>query len=113
MVNEGSPHIRRGYRIGLSFSQCLRSMFQLHNETINVWSHVLGAMLFISLVFYVKDSPAFERPRAIALSVVSSIPFQTNFNSSIFEQVSARLDAMFDISVYTILPFRCMCLTKS
>ena len=41
-------------------------MFQLHNETINVWSHLVGALLFVSLVFYVTDSPAFERPRAVA-----------------------------------------------
>lgn len=42
LVNEGGTHINRGYRIGLSFRQCLRSMFQIHNETVNVWSHVLG-----------------------------------------------------------------------
>ena len=86
MVNEGSPHIKRGYRLGLSFTQCLRSMFQLHNETVNVWSHLFGAILFVWLVFYVRDSPAFERPRAIVQSVVESIPFQANFNSSIFEE---------------------------
>jgi hypothetical protein len=86
MVSEGSPHIRRGYRLGLSFSQCLRSMFQLHNETINVWSHLAGAILFVCLVFYVKDSSAFERPRAMVESVVGSIPFQGRFNVSIFEE---------------------------
>ncbi len=86
MVSEGSPHIRRGYRLGLSFSQCIRSMFQLHNETINVWSHLAGAILFVCLVFYVKDSSAFERPRAMVESVVGSIPFQGRFNVSIFEE---------------------------
>ena len=86
MVSEGSPHIRRGYRLGLSFSQCIRSMFQLHNETINVWSHLAGAILFVCLVFYVKDSSAFERPRAMVESVVGSIPFQGRFNVSIFSE---------------------------
>ena len=85
MVSEGSPHIKRGYRLGLSFTQCLRSMFQLHNETVNVWSHLFGAMLFVSLVFYVKDSSAFERPRAIVQRVVGSMPFRADFNSSIFD----------------------------
>lgn len=65
-------------------------MFQLHNETINVWSHLVGALLFVSLVFYVTDSPAFERPRAVAQatlqSAVGSITFLANFNSSISEQ---------------------------
>jgi hypothetical protein len=60
-------------------------MFQMHNETINVWSHLFGAMLFISLIFYVKDSHAFERPRAIMQSVVDRIPFHINLNASILE----------------------------
>lgn len=28
----------------------LRSIFQLHNETINVWTHVVGALLFLALL---------------------------------------------------------------
>ena len=84
MVSEGSPHIKRGYRLGLSFTQCLRSMFQLHNETVNVWSHLFGAMLFVSLVFYVKDSSAFERPRAI-VQRLGGIMSNADFNSSIFD----------------------------
>ncbi|EKX31893.1 hypothetical protein GUITHDRAFT_121917 [Guillardia theta CCMP2712] len=73
MVSEGS-HIFRGYRLGLSFWQCIRSMFQLHNETINVWSHLLGSILFVCLLFYVKDMPAFERPKRMVRSVVQSMP---------------------------------------
>ena len=98
MVNEGSPHVKRGYRLGLSFTQCLRSMFQLHNETVNVWSHLFGAMLFVSLVFYVKDSSAFERPRAYVNTVVSSFPFHANFNSSIFEQEFCGPDDGFEFN---------------
>ncbi len=59
MNDEGARYIFKGYRIGLSFSQCLRSMFQVHNETINVWSHLMGSFLFIALCFHVLE-PAFE-----------------------------------------------------
>mmetsp|Transcript_27327 Transcript_27327/g.36566 ORF Transcript_27327/g.36566 Transcript_27327/m.36566 type:complete len:104 (+) Transcript_27327:297-608(+) len=29
------------------------SIFMLHNESMNIWSHLLGALGFLSLVFYV------------------------------------------------------------
>ena len=57
MNDEGTSHIQRGYRIGLSASQCVRSMFQIHNETVNVWSHLGGGMLFIFLCVSVISSP--------------------------------------------------------
>jgi len=103
MVSEGSPHIKRGYRLGLSFTQCLKSMFQLHNETINVWSHLFGALLFVSLVFYVKDSSAFERPRAIVQRVVGSMPFRADFNSSIFDYEYCGPEDGFNSSNYSAL----------
>lgn len=46
--------IRRGYRIGYhrSIKSILRSLFEFHNESINVWSHLLGMFFFGSLIFY-------------------------------------------------------------
>ena len=42
------PRIKRGYRINFSNYRLARlSLFQLHNETVNVWSHLLGALLFV------------------------------------------------------------------
>mmetsp|Transcript_602 Transcript_602/g.1261 ORF Transcript_602/g.1261 Transcript_602/m.1261 type:complete len:585 (+) Transcript_602:208-1962(+) len=48
-------HITRGYRENYSWRQALASAFALHNETWNVWTHVIGAVLFAVLflqVFY-------------------------------------------------------------
>jgi predicted membrane channel-forming protein YqfA (hemolysin III family) len=42
------PHILTGYRPDLSFSQCVKSLVYLHNETGNIWSHAIGCVL----VFY-------------------------------------------------------------
>ena len=39
--------IRSGYRVGLNLKLCARSLFALHNETVNIWSHVLGIIFFI------------------------------------------------------------------
>jgi len=35
-----------------SFFKCLTSMFEVHTETINIWSHLLGAVYFVILTFY-------------------------------------------------------------
>ncbi|KDO23110.1 hypothetical protein SPRG_11954 [Saprolegnia parasitica CBS 223.65] len=42
-----NPFIRSGYRLHYtSPTQCVKSLFQLHNETWNVWTHLVGALLF-------------------------------------------------------------------
>lgn len=46
--------ITRGYRQGLDYKDCLLSIFRLHNETINIWTHLLGFLFFSALI--VKDS---------------------------------------------------------
>ncbi|OMJ28136.1 Adiponectin receptor protein [Smittium culicis] len=45
-------YIRSGYRKpNQSFVSCLSSLGYLHNEFINVWSHLVGVVLFIVLMF--------------------------------------------------------------
>eukprot|EP00803_Ostreobium_quekettii_P003966 evm.model.scf_484.3 EVM.evm.TU.scf_484.3 scf_484:48769-49758(-) len=36
--------IRSGYRAGYSYPQCLASLWGLHNETGNIWTHLLPAV---------------------------------------------------------------------
>ncbi|XP_078576586.1 uncharacterized protein LOC144862157 [Branchiostoma floridae x Branchiostoma japonicum] len=47
-----SPYITAGYRNNLSYRQCLRSVFQIHNETGNIWTHLLAAIFFLPLAWY-------------------------------------------------------------
>jgi len=35
----------------LSFPNCWKSLFRCHNETINIWSHLIGLFYFIYLMF--------------------------------------------------------------
>eukprot|EP00347_Sterkiella_histriomuscorum_P022857 403336892 len=47
-----NEYIQRGYRIGYhnKFWTILKSLFQFHNESVNVWSHLLGMLLFSILI---------------------------------------------------------------
>lgn len=38
--------IHYGYRAGYNMQMCLRSVFALHNETMNVWTHLVGFFCF-------------------------------------------------------------------
>lgn len=41
------PHIRRGYREELrNVWNCFLSLFHIHNEFVNIWSHLLPALVY-------------------------------------------------------------------
>jgi adiponectin receptor len=47
-----NPHILKGYRFSETKLGCVRSMFNISNETVNIWTHALGLLLVLSLAFY-------------------------------------------------------------
>ncbi|CAM6086053.1 unnamed protein product [Calypogeia fissa] len=40
------------YRVNLPFKQTLLSIFTIHNETLNIWTHLLGFFLFLGITIY-------------------------------------------------------------
>ena len=36
------PHVSYGYRVDYTYSECFYSIFSFHNETMNIWSHLIG-----------------------------------------------------------------------
>lgn len=49
------PYIRRGYRRQLdSLSACFWSLFYLHNDFVNTWSHLLPALCYLSALTCVE-----------------------------------------------------------
>lgn len=54
---KSNPYIRTGYRSGQSWPQCLRSIFAFHNETLNIWTHLLGFFFFLTLLLWDVVSP--------------------------------------------------------
>ena len=45
-----NPHIRSGYRVGAGWLGATRSVFMRHNETVNIWTHLLGFLMFVALI---------------------------------------------------------------
>eukprot|EP00297_Palpitomonas_bilix_P006659 CAMPEP_0113866772 /NCGR_PEP_ID=MMETSP0780_2-20120614/52_1 /TAXON_ID=652834 /ORGANISM="Palpitomonas bilix" /LENGTH=405 /DNA_ID=CAMNT_0000851647 /DNA_START=97 /DNA_END=1311 /DNA_ORIENTATION=- /assembly_acc=CAM_ASM_000599 len=48
---QDNEYIKTGYRTNYSFWHCVKSLFFLHNETVNIWTHLLGLVLFILLAY--------------------------------------------------------------
>lgn len=46
-----NQYVLSGYRFYKSKRDCLKSLFKLHNETMNIWSHLLGFLFFSFLSF--------------------------------------------------------------
>ena len=50
---QSNEYIKNGYIINCkSFKTAFKCIFKLHNETINTWSHLLGTIFFVFLIFY-------------------------------------------------------------
>jgi adiponectin receptor len=43
-----------------SVKQCFASIFRLHTETVNIWTHLLGTLVFIIIAIYFLTRPATE-----------------------------------------------------
>ncbi|KAK9903599.1 hypothetical protein WJX75_009680 [Coccomyxa subellipsoidea] len=55
-----NEYITKYYRINYNGKQTIRSLFGLHNETGNIWTHFLGFVLFAVLTFvtiYAQPAP--------------------------------------------------------
>ncbi|XP_075247484.1 progestin and adipoQ receptor family member 3-like [Convolutriloba macropyga] len=49
----GNRFVLTGYRVNYSAKHCIYSVFQCSNELVNIWSHLLGFLLFA--VLYLRD----------------------------------------------------------
>ncbi|KAF4220402.1 hypothetical protein CNMCM8980_009678 [Aspergillus fumigatiaffinis] len=47
-----NPHILQGYRFSSSKVECVKSVFSFCNETVNIWSHLIGLFIVLSVAFY-------------------------------------------------------------
>ncbi|KAJ2901556.1 ADIPOR-like receptor SPBC12C2.09c [Zalerion maritima] len=48
-----NPSILSGYRPeSNSYVDSIRSVFEVHNESVNIWSHLLGSLAFLGLFVY-------------------------------------------------------------
>ena len=45
-------HIHTGYRCQISLPDCWLSIFAIHNETVNIWTHLLGFLFVLGLAIH-------------------------------------------------------------
>lgn len=56
-----NDYLVKGHRPPLrSFAACFRSIFRIHTETGNIWTHLLGCIFFIFLTSYFWSRPSVE-----------------------------------------------------
>ena len=49
-------------------SDVLNSLFTWHNETVNVWSHLLGVLLWLAIITFVaRNFPTFKQDNTAIL----------------------------------------------
>nr|DAD41539.1 TPA_asm: hypothetical protein HUJ06_015862 [Nelumbo nucifera] len=58
------------YRSEWPLKQVLLSIFSIHNETLNVWTHLIGFFLFLSLTIYT----AMKVPKVVDLQSLPHLP---------------------------------------
>ena len=45
--------LHEGWRLNyFKFSDCFKSLFELHNETLNIWSHIIGTQILMTVMIY-------------------------------------------------------------
>jgi len=47
-----NPYIKTGYRSSFDYKQCIKSLLYFHNETMNIWTHLLGFLAFMALLLW-------------------------------------------------------------
>jgi adiponectin receptor len=58
---QDNDFLHKGHRPPLpSFGACFKSIFRLHTETGNIWTHLLGCIMFIGTACYFMLRPSFE-----------------------------------------------------
>ncbi|KAL0209378.1 hypothetical protein RCL1_007746 [Eukaryota sp. TZLM3-RCL] len=68
---QGNPYIVYYYRINHSFCDVLKSIFLLHNQTLNIYTHLGSAFLFLFFAF--RFFPVFNIPALVYLTVSVSL----------------------------------------
>lgn len=93
-----NEHITKGYRINHSSYKVLaESCFKVHNETTNVWSHLLGALLFTVLLIIMTRSSSTGSMRWFAGSSVVGGSFVVGGSETTDHLMLALQDTVIDM----------------
>ena len=74
LLRESSPDILSGYRKpNASWIGCLATVFSLHNESVNVLSHAIGALYFGRLIAVHTLNVADDAARTVLLGFTAAL----------------------------------------
>lgn len=52
--SQDNEFIKMGYRVNFNtVKRIIKSLFMFHNESMNIWSHLVGAVLFLFFISYI------------------------------------------------------------
>jgi adiponectin receptor len=71
-----NKYILSGYRFLTSKSQCFKSIFYVHNESGNIWTHLLGFFYFLAvgIYFFSGSNPYFSTPTSTPVRNLPYVP---------------------------------------
>ncbi|KAJ3424385.1 adiponectin receptor protein [Anaeramoeba flamelloides] len=96
-----NEHIQSGYRFGYNVKNTFKSLFQYHNETVNIWTHLLGSLIFVFLIFYtfkseyLKDATFVSKLFVISSPISAIICLLSSTFYHLFEQSSLKFSVGF------------------
>lgn len=70
-------YIRSGYRAGLTYPQCCRSMFHYHNETVNIWTHFIPCIILAALAMRATTTALLLNLTSLSLCLAGSAAYHT------------------------------------
>lgn len=107
-----NKYLKCGYRRPTySYITCIRSIFQLHNETVNIWTHLLGGVYFAHLCLQLFNSTILSSIdkwviglfllSATVCHMMSTVYHTFNCHSEHISKVCSRMDYCGIISLIT------------
>ena len=79
--------INKKYRKQLSYFDCFCSLFHFHNETMNIWTHLLSSLYFLYIFF---EKTIVQKCNNIILQIFPFVLFISLLLSSLFHILSCN-----------------------
>ena len=87
---ETMPFVQSGYRVGYDSCGCLTSVFEVHNETINIWTHWLGALWFAYLIRVDSSTATWDASTILIFRLICLNLFASSAGYHTFGAISPR-----------------------
>ena len=100
------PFISAGYRVNLTWSQCLLSLFRWHNQTLNIWTHLPFTIVCVILCLRLSSHVDVLRPTN------SSWPTQSLASSYCGDAFKTRV-SLWPFGVYAVAWAVCFACSSS